>query len=338
MSSASELSAVALQSAREARQTIALAMVDLHDVDAALIEDLSFAVAALYRAEVDGAEALRDRLREAAAVVSGVLSRLHAPELATGLDLAGPALAKTLAVLYPARAGLERALSADAEPAPAPEPSPPAMLFERPLAATFPRPRDVAPVVVKRTQLEMAAPEVGVPEDPQRPTRRDKRSPEVGEPLVPERPSARLRRNAVALSPDADAGLVDHQGQVGSASMDERGRREHDRAEFAVDIGLHSATQFFAGISGDLSEGGLFVATYTPSPVGSEIHVSFVLSGVAIRTPAIVAWVRAADAATDSGGPEPGMGLRFYALKDRDRAAIEKFLEMRPPMIYEPSR
>jgi uncharacterized protein (TIGR02266 family) len=330
VSDTQELAAAAVQSAREARRVLAEAMRDLSTLDVGLAEDLAFAVAALFRVELDAivgdrvdTEALRDRLREAAAVVSGVLSRLHAPELAAGLDLAGPALAKTLAALYPARAGLERVLSqqaADAEPPSQADPSPPAMLFERPLAASFARPRDASPVVVRHDDVARS----------ERPTTRDPLGARRQQSDPPERPSARLRRNAVALVADGEVGMIDQHGQSGAQPSD---RRERGRAEFTVDIGLHSTTQFFAGISGDLSEGGLFVATYIPQPIGTELSVSFVLpGGASISTPAIVAWIRQGQ---DSGA-EPGMGLRFFRLEDKERAAIERFLKIRPPMLYQP--
>jgi uncharacterized protein (TIGR02266 family) len=309
---------------------LAEVMHKLASIDDALAADLSFAVAALFRAELAEGDALRDRLREAGAVISGVLSRLHAPELAAALDLAGPSLAKTLAVLYPARAGLERALEAANEPASTPEHSPPAMLFEKPLAVSFPKPREAVARV--RASEPIAHETIRMSPSERPPGARAPSDRPVG--LLHERPSARLRRNAVALEPDRVSGLVDQQGQRGTAPED---RRDISRAEFSIDVGLHTSSQFFAGISGDLSEGGLFVATYTPQPVGSELHLSFVLpGGTAIRTAAIVAWSRVGDGHDDNA--EPGMGLRFYGLSDDDRRSIERFLKVRPPMIYEPSR
>lgn len=323
MTDARALAAAAIEAARQARRLLADVMHKLAAMDEALAADLSFAVAALFRAELAEGDALRDRLREAGAVISGVLARLHGPELATALDVAGPSLAKTLAVLYPARAGLERALELEAaEPASTPDHSPPVMPFEKPLAASFPKPKlrpSEAPSVRPQDTVRVAS----------------ERPPSERPPgLLGERPSGRVRRNAVALAPDRDSGLVDQQGQRGSLPED---RRDISRAEFSIDVGLHTASQFFAGISGDLSEGGLFVATYTPQPVGSELHLSFVLpGGTAIRTAAIVAWSRLGDGHDDN--TEPGMGLRFYGLSDDDRRAIERFLKVRPPMIYEPSR
>jgi uncharacterized protein (TIGR02266 family) len=291
------LEQAALDAARATRGLLADAIPLLEAADAQLAEDLTFATQALFRVELDRGEALRDRLREAGAVMSGVLSRLHAPELPGAIDEVGAVLARGLATLYPARAGLERALQHRAsEPDPL---GPPALAFERPLTGpTATRP---------------------------------------GHPSMPpagHRGPERARRHALSLHPDPDGGLVDQQGRRGSLPPERRGE---ERAAFQVDIGLYSATQFFAGVSGDLSEGGLFVATYTPRPVGAEVHVTFVLpamGGVAtsVEATAIVAWVRT----PDGSGAEPGMGLRFLSLGASERSAIERFMQLRPPMLHEP--
>jgi uncharacterized protein (TIGR02266 family) len=292
------LEQAALDAARTTRGLLADAVPLLEGADAQLADDLTFATQALFRAELDQGEALRDRLREASAVMSGVLSRLHAPELSRGMDEVGAMLARGLATLYPARAGLERALQQQRASDPDPL-GPPALAFERPLAA---------PGATRPGDPSMTPPAGRTPE--------------------------RVRRHALSLHPDPDAGLVDEQGRRGSVPPERRGE---ERAAFQVDIGLYSATQFFAGISGDLSEGGLFVATYTPRPVGTEVHVTFVLpamGGVAtsVQASAIVAWVRP----PDGSGAEPGMGLRFLSLGEAERNAIERFMQLRPPMLHEP--
>src|SRR5258708_31062120 len=70
-------------------------------------------------------------------------------------------------------------------------------------------------------------------------------------------------------------------------------RRNASRVELSVDIGFESDTNFFTGFSEDLSDGGLFIATYTTLPVGTELAVSFVLpDGHSIKCAASVAWVR----------------------------------------------
>jgi uncharacterized protein (TIGR02266 family) len=148
--------------------------------------------------------------------------------------------------------------------------------------------------------------------------------------LLTERRSARPRRVAVELVPDGSGELVG----AGAHRVSEpaRERRVQERVEMEVDIGLHSATQFYAGLSNDISEGGLFVSTVRPLPVGSQLSLSFVLpGGHAVTTEGRVAWL----AAPRDDDSRAGMGIRFLRLEPAHRAAIERFLQHRPPMLHE---
>lgn len=292
--------------AREARGLLAVAVSSLDEGPSAngasrrLARELSFAVASLFGAEIGEPEAVRDRLREASGVLSGVLSRMHSAEHGRALEEVGATIARTLTILYPVRAGLERELeraeSADATPSDGSRAS---------AGRTSPEPALAAP----KLPFEEPLP------------------PRKSEPPV----ALRTRKNALELVPDHDDGLVERTS--GSNAVDLSERRLQQRTELGVDIGLHSATQFFAGVSGDVSEGGLFVATYAPLPLGSEIVASFVLpGGHHVTTPGIVAWLR--DAGTPDA-PQPGMGIRFFKLDPDDQRAIDKFLKIRPPMLHE---
>jgi uncharacterized protein (TIGR02266 family) len=148
--------------------------------------------------------------------------------------------------------------------------------------------------------------------------------------LLTERRSARPRRVAIELVPDGSGELVG----AGAHRVSEpaRERRVQERVEMEVDIGLHSATQFYAGLSNDISEGGLFVSTVRPLPVGSQLSLSFVLpGGHAVTTEGRVAWL----AAPRDDDSRAGMGIRFLRLEPAHRAAIERFLQHRPPMLHE---
>ena len=60
---------------------------------------------------------------------------------------------------------------------------------------------------------------------------------------------------------------------MGEPSSTSQERRSAPRAPLEVHIDLHTDSQFFAGFSQDLSDGGLFVATYSPAPVVTpEVH------------------------------------------------------------------
>lgn len=114
---------------------------------------------------------------------------------------------------------------------------------------------------------------------------------------------------------------------------DELERRRGPRIGLEVDIGMHSDTNFFTGFSGDVSEGGMFVATYSPLSVGTRIELSFVLpGGYHVVTEGDVTWVRDP---VDRETSTPGMGVRFKGLSEEDRAMIARFAEEREPIFFE---
>lgn len=110
-------------------------------------------------------------------------------------------------------------------------------------------------------------------------------------------------------------------------------RRRVPRVELEVDIGMHSETNFYIGFSGDISAGGIFVATYKPLPVGTKTTVSFVLpGGYHVVTDGEVTWVRDA---LDYDDAYPGMGVRFVSLSEDDRVRITEFALQREPLFHE---
>ncbi len=150
-------------------------------------------------------------------------------------------------------------------------------------------------------------------------------------PLLLMERSSRRRRRALELVADGQGDLIDAASGENRVSSGAE-RRIQDRVEMEVDIGLHSATQFYAGLSNDISEGGIFVSTVKPMPVGSQLSITFVLpGGHTVSTRGRVAWL---SSPRDDDG-RPGMGVRFERLEDEHRHAIEKFLRYRPAMLHE---
>lgn len=110
--------------------------------------------------------------------------------------------------------------------------------------------------------------------------------------------------------------------------------RSTQRVGVEVDIGFQSENNFFTGFSQDISEGGIFIATYDLLDRGTEMAVSFTLpDGHLVSCTGVVRWTREHNETT----PEvyPGMGVQFSGLSVEDRAAIERFLAHRPAMFYE---
>jgi uncharacterized protein (TIGR02266 family) len=110
-------------------------------------------------------------------------------------------------------------------------------------------------------------------------------------------------------------------------------RRADGRLEIEVDVGLEGDHIFFTGRTGDLSKGGLFVATDDPLPVDTDLVLSFILpDGYRVNAEATVAWVRVPRYRPNE--LPSGMGLRFMHLDPRDAHAIAFFLEVRPAFRY----
>ncbi len=98
-------------------------------------------------------------------------------------------------------------------------------------------------------------------------------------------------------------------------------RRRAMRSLIEVDIGVASQSHFYAGLSHDMSTGGVFVATEAPRNPGTPVTLYFALpSGQIVEAKGTVAWTRPADLA----GPA-GMGVRFEDLAPEELQAIEAF-------------
>ncbi len=144
---------------------------------------------------------------------------------------------------------------------------------------------------------------------------------------VPPIPLSRRRAPVPEVSPPASQPQPDP-----SANLRKWNRRLTGRTVLEVDVGLVSESQFYAGLSMDLSTGGLFVATYQIKPVGTRVAVSLVLpGGQSVWAKGVVRWVR--ESAGDEG--VPGMGVEFTEIDPADLEAVKHFCKMRAPMYFE---
>jgi uncharacterized protein (TIGR02266 family) len=235
-----------VRAAREARaelaESVAAVQREASGPTAWLEDDVSKVVRLLYAAETASAAAVVDTIGRAIDQLRAILVQLQGVVAAGSVDEITRHVARTLAVLYPVRRELERAVAGGAPP-PADEPA--------------------IPLVRRR---------------------------------------------------DAD-------------------RRAADRVRVLADVGFHSDSNFFTGFSSDVSDGGLFVATYDLLPVGTELTLSFVLpEGHQITVTGRVSWIREL---SDSEDLHPGMGIAFDDLSARDHAAIQRFIAQRTPLFYE---
>jgi len=110
--------------------------------------------------------------------------------------------------------------------------------------------------------------------------------------------------------------------------------RQYQRRAFSVEITLHSDDNFYAGITGDVSEGGIFVATYVPPPLGATVSIEVALpDGTPIKASGVVKWVRDLKAARDCS---PGCGVQFTEIDATALDAIRRFVtDKRDTILYE---
>jgi uncharacterized protein (TIGR02266 family) len=101
-----------------------------------------------------------------------------------------------------------------------------------------------------------------------------------------------------------------------------------------VRVDVVSEHNFFAGLSRDISEGGLFVATDLAYDVGERVEIQLRFPGDDAPTSLVteVAWVRAHSAGGDAA---PGLGLRFVEPTEPTLERIRGFMALRRPIYVE---
>ena len=102
-----------------------------------------------------------------------------------------------------------------------------------------------------------------------------------------------------------------------------------------AEVTLGSESNFYTGFSGDLSEGGIFVATYEKLlPPGTAVEVALALPNRSpIKVMGRVRWVR--ETTDHSPGIFPGMGIQFDGMHPEALSAIKSFLQRREPMFWD---
>jgi len=123
-------------------------------------------------------------------------------------------------------------------------------------------------------------------------------------------------------------------------------RRRDERFDVAIEITMQSDSNFYHGLSANMSEGGVFIATHRDIAVGTVLRLSFRLpsSGRTIYVLGEVRWRRGPSAiaapgnvfgAEEGEGLMPGVGLKFIDVGDDDLHDIRRFVVIRPPEFFE---
>ncbi len=117
---------------------------------------------------------------------------------------------------------------------------------------------------------------------------------------------------------------------------EERGQtRRAARANAYLCIDLCSEHNFWTGLTMNLSEGGVFVATHVMLPPGTlvALHLELPRTRERIMTLGEVKWTRAY---TGNDDVPPGLGIQFVGLDETSQRAIRRFVtSIREPLLYE---
>lgn len=123
----------------------------------------------------------------------------------------------------------------------------------------------------------------------------------------------------VAPSPEERAEMQDAVEKERKAREEEEAnRRRAMRLALHANVTLRSETNFYSAMTENISEGGVFVATLSPPPVGEKVKLQITVEGEGgIVVNGIVRWLR------DSDDGYSGCGIQFEGLSPQAAQAIE---------------
>ena len=101
--------------------------------------------------------------------------------------------------------------------------------------------------------------------------------------------------------------------------------RSHRRLSLELEVSLQSDSNFYLGLTENLSNGGIFVATHLIQPIGTLVAMTLRLPNrkMPLALGGRVRWVR--DASESLEAP-PGMGIEFNKLSGNERDSIERLI------------
>ena len=110
--------------------------------------------------------------------------------------------------------------------------------------------------------------------------------------------------------------------------------RKSPRVALEVEVGFDTHTNFYLGFGENVSEGGLFVATFCLLPIGTSVALTFTLPDeTPLHVNAVVRWLRDPHDLEMRDMP-PGMGLEFVGLGQSELDRIHAYVAARDPMFF----
>jgi hypothetical protein len=111
-------------------------------------------------------------------------------------------------------------------------------------------------------------------------------------------------------------------------------------ARIEAELGTHSASNFFKGLSGNdvVEHGGLFVATYKIPPIGQTVNLHISMpGGYEFDAVAVVRWTRETVDSAAAGGAtaQPGFGAQFTQIAPEARQLVYRYVRNREPLFHD---
>ncbi len=294
----------------------------------AIAQNVAQAMAALFEAERSPTEPEgKAAVKRALGVVGQTLALLQDVRAThPGIQVATASIASTMSALYPLTTVASIRPPAPAQPPQgmggAPMMGQPAPSYAQPPAPVQPQAQQqYAPGVQPASAFGTTHP--AAPQQPayQPPQQQYAQQPAYQPP--PQQPAAPAARPPAA-SPAAPAQPASTGGYRGGGQ----------RIDVEVNIGATTDSNFFVGFSGEISEGGVFCATYNIQPRGTAMRVLVTLPGnFQKHVNGTVRFVR--DPMDLTAESEPGMGIQFEGLDPEARELILRFIRKRAPMFYD---
>ncbi len=149
--------------------------------------------------------------------------------------------------------------------------------------------------------------------------------------MRPSAPAPHASPTQVANAPTVQAAPSAAQ-RAAAAQAAKPAVRSGPREKLEANVGATTESNFFVGFSGEISEGGVFIATYATFPIGTPVEVLVTLPGGYEST--ILGTVRFVRDPMDMDS-EPGIGVRFESLTPQQRELALRFITKRPPLFYD---
>ena len=113
-------------------------------------------------------------------------------------------------------------------------------------------------------------------------------------------------------------------------------RRKNPRIDLEAKIDFSNEHSFYTGFTSNLSEGGVFIATFNLFPLGTVLKFRFTLPDNPDESVEMVGEVRWLREYNESySDVSPGMGVKFIDLDADVEKRINGFCDRKEPLFYD---